>query len=91
METAQVVAQETTGKGLFAQWGDMISSWFSTGSLDVLLKILGIIFILVIGKVALMILKRLLRKAFKRSKKINDLMATFLVRVISALGWIVFL
>lgn len=91
MEETVVVAQQAAEKGLFAQWGEMISSWFYTGSLDVLLKILGIVLILVIGKIALMVLKQLLRKAFKQSKKINDLMATFLVRVISALGWIVIL
>ncbi|MFA6764991.1 MAG: mechanosensitive ion channel family protein [Sphaerochaetaceae bacterium] len=91
MEETVVVAQQAAEKGLFAQWGEMISSWFNTGSLDVLLKILGIVLILVIGKIALMVLKQLLRKAFKQSKKINDLMATFLVRVISALGWIVIL
>jgi len=67
---------------------DSVTLWFHEGSVDFLLKVVGIIVILVVGKILISLVKRFFRNAFSRSRKINDLMAQFLLKVISVLCWI---
>ena len=67
---------------------DSIRLWFSEESLHLLFSIIGIVLILVVGKILIVVLKKILAKAFSRSKKINELMAKFLLKVISVVCWI---
>jgi small conductance mechanosensitive channel len=59
--------------------------------LDLLFKFVGIIAILVVGKILIIILRRFFRTVLSRSKKINDLMAQFLLKIVSVMGWTVVL
>ncbi|MDD3942049.1 MAG: mechanosensitive ion channel family protein [Sphaerochaetaceae bacterium] len=67
---------------------DSIRLWFSEESLHLLFSIIGIVLILVVGKILIVVLKKILAKAFSRSKKINELMAKFLLKVVSVVCWI---
>jgi len=68
-----------------------VRDWFQTQSLDLLFKFVGIIAILVVGKILIIILRRFFRTVLSRSKKINDLMAQFLLKIVSVMGWTVVL
>ena len=70
---------------------ETVRTWFQTESLDLLFKLLGIIVILIVGKILIIVLRRFFRSVLRRSKKINDLMAQFLLKVVSVLGWMVVL
>ncbi len=67
---------------------DSIRLWFSEEALHLLFSIIGIVLILVVGKILIVVLKKILAKAFSRSKKINELMAKFLLKVVSVVCWI---
>lgn len=81
----------TTEVGLWNNLINSVQTWFNEGALDMLLDVLGIVAILVLGKIAIMLVTRILRKVFNRSRKINDLMARFLVKVVATIGWIMVL
>jgi len=81
----------TTEVGLWNNLINSVQTWFNEGALDMLLDVLGIVAILVVGKIAIMLITRILRKVFNRSRKINDLMARFLVKVVATIGWIMVL
>ncbi|MDX9809436.1 MAG: mechanosensitive ion channel family protein [Sphaerochaetaceae bacterium] len=68
-----------------------IQNWFDERLLTVLIEVAAIVLILIIGKILIVILKRILRHAFSKSKKINELMAKFLIKVISTVSWILVL
>lgn len=59
-------------------------------SIGVLLwKVLVVLIIVFVGKLIVVLIKRALGKIFGRSKKITELMAKFILKVVGALGWIV--
>lgn len=67
---------------------DSVKLWFNEESVSLLLSLVGIILILVVGKILIMVLRKILGGVFARSKKINDLMAKFLLKVVSVTCWI---
>lgn len=70
---------------------DSIRIWFNEESVSLLFSLVGIILILVVGKILISILKKLLMRVFSKSKKINELMAKFLLKVVSVVLWILLL
>jgi small conductance mechanosensitive channel len=82
---------ETTPVKATQDFIENIRSWFQAESLDLLFKLLGIILILLVGKILIILLRRFFRTLLSRSKKINDLMAQFLLKVVSVIGWMVVL
>ena len=70
---------------------DSIRIWFNEESVSLLFSLVGIILILVVGKIVITIIKRMFKRAFSKSKKINDLMAKFLLKVVSVVLWILLL
>ena len=67
---------------------DSVRIWFNEESVSLLFSLVGIILILVVGKIVITIIKRMFKRAFSKSKKINDLMAKFLLKVVSVALWI---
>lgn len=67
---------------------DSIKLWFNEEAVGMVFSLIGIILILVVGKILIVLLKKVLAKAFARSKKINQLMAKFLLKVVSVVCWI---
>ncbi len=47
------------------------------------------VLIVIVGKLLIMFITRIFKRMFARSKKINELMAKFLLKVISSIGWII--
>jgi small conductance mechanosensitive channel len=82
---------ETTAIKATQDFLETMRIWFKTESLDLMFKLLGIILILIVGKVLIATQRKLLRSVLGRSKKINGLMAQFILKIVSVLGWIVVL
>jgi len=66
---------------------ESIRLWFSEESLNLLFSIVGILLILIVGKILIVVLRKLMGRMFSRSKKINELMAKFLLKVVSVISW----
>lgn len=83
--------EATTDPAKTSSFVQSIQNWFDESLLTTLLEVAAIVLILIIGKILIVILKRILRHAFSKSKKINELMAKFLIKVISTVSWILVL
>lgn len=83
--------EATTDPAKTSSFVQSIQNWFDERLLTVLIEVAAIVLILIIGKILIVILKRILRHAFSKSKKINELMAKFLIKVISTVSWILVL
>jgi small conductance mechanosensitive channel len=66
-----------------------LQTWFKAEALDMAINLVVIIIILIVGKILILLLRRAFRSLFSRSKKINDLMAQFLLKIVSVIGWLV--
>lgn len=84
-----VVAATSENQNLWAQLIASWQNWLNQSALDMLLSLVWILAVMLAGKILLMLLRRVLRHVFNKSRKINDLMASFLLKVVSAIGWIV--
>lgn len=82
---------ETTPIEATQDFLETVRTWFQAEALDLVFKLLGIILILIVGKILVILLRRFFRTVLRRSKKINDLMAQFLLKVVSVIGWMVVL
>ncbi|PKL28216.1 MAG: mechanosensitive ion channel family protein [Spirochaetae bacterium HGW-Spirochaetae-2] len=61
--------------------------WFNEESVSLLFSVIGILLILIVGKILIVVLRKVMGKMFTRSKKINELMAKFLLKVVSVVSW----
>ncbi|MHC1691577.1 MAG: mechanosensitive ion channel family protein [Sphaerochaetaceae bacterium] len=84
-----VVAATSENQNLWAQLIASWQNWLNQSALDMLLSLVWILAVMLAGKILLILLRRVLRHVFNKSRKINDLMASFLLKVVSAIGWIV--
>ncbi len=64
-------------------------TWFKAEALTLAINLMVIIIILIVGKILIVLLRRAFRSLFSRSKKINDLMAQFLLKIVSVIGWLI--
>ncbi len=63
---------------------------FDVGSLYfVLYKIAIVLLTIVVGNLVIWIFRKIFGRIFNKSKRINDLMAKFLLKVISSVGWVI--
>ena len=67
---------------------DSLLHWFNEEAVGVLFTVIGILLILIIGKILISLLKRWVTRSLAKSKKINELMQKLVVRIVSALAWI---
>ncbi len=80
---------DDVGLDLLKQLQDSVSRWTSEGIAKFLWDLIIAILIVVVGKLCIVFVRKVFKRIFARSKKINELMAKFLLKVISGLGWIV--
>ncbi len=66
---------------------ESIQLWFSEESVSLLFRIVGILLILIVGKILIVVLRKLMGRVFSKSRKINELMAKFLLKIVSVIGW----
>jgi small conductance mechanosensitive channel len=66
---------------------ESIQLWFNEESVSLLFRIVGILLILVVGKILIIVLRKVLGRVFLKSRKINELMAKFLLKIVSVIGW----
>jgi len=65
-----------------------IHEWSQLEPVAFLITLGGGLLIVLVGKILVTWLKRVLKRGFARSKKINDLMARFLLQLVNIIGWI---
>lgn len=95
-ELAETVAGETTplaeeaGNASFlAQLSDSMQSWVQKGPVAYMVTLITGLLLILVGKLLIFWFCRFLKKAFSKSKKINDLMARFVIQVVNIFGWII--
>jgi len=85
-ETAPEVAAKSGG--FFSQALVNIHEWSQLEPVAFFITLGGGFLIVLIGKILVTWIKRILKRGFARSKKINDLMARFLLQLVNIIGWI---
>jgi small conductance mechanosensitive channel len=82
--TSEAVATDS----FFGQFMTRIDSWTQIGPIDFLISVATGLLIVLVGKLLLMWVSRILKRALGRSKKINNLMARFILQLVNIIGWI---
>jgi len=72
----------------FLSFWDSIKLWFNQEAVGLLITLISILLILIVGKILITILRKVFGKMLGRSKKINELMAKFLLKITSVVSWI---
>jgi small conductance mechanosensitive channel len=70
---------------------DSIMLWINEEAVGVIFTLVGILLILIVGKILISLLKKSLAKSLGKSKKINGLMQKLILRVVAAIAWIILL
>jgi small conductance mechanosensitive channel len=82
--TSETVPTES----FFGQLMTRIDSWTQLGPVSFLISVVTGLLIVLVGKLLIMWLSRILKRALARSKKINNLMARFILQLVNIIGWI---
>ncbi|RFU94278.1 mechanosensitive ion channel family protein [Sphaerochaeta halotolerans] len=72
----------------FGRFVEKIDSWIQIGPVEFLVNVVIGLLIVFIGKLVIIGISRVLKRALNRSKKINDLMARFILKLVNVIGWI---
>ncbi len=65
-----------------------IDEWAQLGPVAFLITLVGGLLIILVGKILINWLKKVLKRTLSKSKKINDLMARFILQLVNIIGWI---
>ncbi|MGE4452945.1 MAG: mechanosensitive ion channel family protein [Sphaerochaeta sp.] len=72
----------------FGRFMEKIDSWIQIGPVEFLVNVAVGLLIVLIGKLVIIGISRMLKRVLDRSKKINDLMARFILKLVNVIGWI---
>nr|WP_321306304.1 mechanosensitive ion channel family protein [uncultured Sphaerochaeta sp.] len=72
----------------FGRFVEKIDSWIQIGPVEFLVNVAIGLLIVLIGKLVIIGISRMLKRVLDRSKKINDLMARFILKLVNVIGWI---
>lgn len=72
----------------FGRFVEKIDRWIQIGPVEFLVNVAIGLLIVLIGKLVIIGITRILKRALDRSKKINELMARFIVKLVNVIGWI---
>lgn len=72
----------------FGRFVEKIDSWIQIGPVEFLVNVAIGLLIVLIGKLVIIGITRILKRALDRSKKINELMARFILKLVNVIGWI---
>lgn len=70
---------------------DSLLLWFNEEAVGVIFSIVGILLILIVGKILIHLLKKWMAKSLGKSKKINELMQKLILKVVSVVAWVMLL
>ncbi len=70
---------------------DSLMLWFNEEAVSLIFQIVGILLILIVGKILITLLKKWITKSLTKSKKINELMQKLILKVIAAVAWVLLL
>ena len=85
-ETIPVVTE--TEMSFFSELMIKLHTWSQLGPVAFLITLTTGLLMILVGKLLIVWLCRILKKGLSRSKKINDLMARFLLQVVNIVGWV---
>src|SRR5690554_3198815 len=71
-------------------WDSMVL-WFNEEAVGLLFKVIGILIILIVGKILISLMKKWIGKSLTKSKKINELMQRLILKVVGVVGWVLLL
>jgi small conductance mechanosensitive channel len=70
---------------------DSLLLWFNEEAVGVIFSIVGILLILIVGKILIHQLKKWMAKSLGKSKKINELMQKLILKIVSVVAWVMLL
>ncbi|WP_422479953.1 mechanosensitive ion channel family protein [Pleomorphochaeta sp. DL1XJH-081] len=70
---------------------DSLLLWFNEEAVGIVFQIVGILLILIVGKILISLLKKWLTKSMGKSKKLNELMQKLILKIVAAVAWILLL
>lgn len=70
---------------------DSLLLWFNEEAVGIIFQIVGILLILIVGKILISLLKKWLAKSMGKSKKLNELMQKLILKIVAAVAWILLL
>jgi len=85
-ETIPVVTE--TEMSFFSELMIKLHTWSQLGPVAFLITLTTGLLMILVGKLLIVWLCRILKKGLSRSRKINDLMARFLLQVVNIVGWV---
>lgn len=88
LSTIMAFASEAGTGSIIGDVLENMHSWSQLGPVSFLLTLGSGVFIVLLGMILLLWCKRVLKKSLARSKKINDLMARFILQLVNIIGWI---
>ncbi len=90
MAFAGETAPEAAAKGgsYFSQLLVSFHEWSQLEPVAFLINLIVGLLIVLVGKILINWLKKVLKRSLARSKKINDLMARFILQLVNIIGWI---
>ncbi len=73
---------------MVANFMETLNGWMQNPSIAFLVNVVIGLLIVFFGKLVIMAIYHILKRAMAKSKKINDLMARFILKVVNIVGWI---
>jgi small conductance mechanosensitive channel len=86
-----LAADATQEESIVTSLQQTLMFWRNVGFAGFLRNLLSGLLIILIGWFVLLALDKVLRSACRKSKNISDLMANYLVKIVSVIGWIIIL
>jgi small conductance mechanosensitive channel len=81
-------SEAAVSDSFFGQLMHKIDGWTQLGPVSFLITLGTGLLMVLVGKLLIVWLSRILRRSLARAKKINDLMARFILQLVNIVGWI---
>lgn len=83
-----LISEAAASDSFFGQFIYRLDGWMQLGPVSFIVSLVTGLLMILVGKLLIVWLCRILKRSLARSKKINDLMARFILQLVNIIGWI---
>jgi len=83
-----LIGEAAAADSFFGQFIYRLDGWMQLGPVSFIVSFFTGLLMVLVGKLLIAWLCRILKRSLARSKKINDLMARFILQLVNIIGWI---
>lgn len=83
-----LIGEAAASDSFFGQFIYRLDGWMQLGPVSFIVSFFTGLLMVLVGKLLIAWLCRILKRSLARSKKINDLMARFILQLVNIIGWI---